>query len=46
MNLRMNDNPAGDEAGEWIITTSKLHFVDLAGSERVSAHIILFSSMN
>ncbi|SAM06276.1 hypothetical protein [Absidia glauca] len=35
MNLRMNDNPASDEAGEWIITTSKLHFVDLAGSERL-----------
>ncbi|KAI8329078.1 P-loop containing nucleoside triphosphate hydrolase protein [Chlamydoabsidia padenii] len=35
MNLRMNDNPPNDEAGEWIITTSKLHFVDLAGSERL-----------
>ncbi|ORZ15066.1 P-loop containing nucleoside triphosphate hydrolase protein, partial [Absidia repens] len=36
MNLRMNDGLSNnDDAGEWIITTSKLHFVDLAGSERL-----------
>ncbi|CAO3593340.1 unnamed protein product [Absidia cylindrospora] len=36
MNLRMNDGlSSNDDAGEWIITTSKLHFVDLAGSERL-----------
>ncbi|ORX45662.1 kinesin-domain-containing protein [Hesseltinella vesiculosa] len=34
INMRMNnDTPAED--GEWIITSSKLHFVDLAGSERL-----------
>ncbi|KAI8096924.1 P-loop containing nucleoside triphosphate hydrolase protein [Halteromyces radiatus] len=34
MNLRMNDSPTTED-GEWVITTSKLHFVDLAGSERL-----------
>ncbi|KAI8062551.1 P-loop containing nucleoside triphosphate hydrolase protein [Gongronella butleri] len=35
VNTRMNGDDDASGNGDWVITTSKLHFVDLAGSERL-----------